>query len=257
MKPTPTTLLHILAHPLSKGGAGLLFALGVWQVFAGLYANPLFPSPREVFEAGTGLWASGELVAHSLHSLKRVLVGFGFGAVFGVCLALLFSRVRILGELLEPIIGLLRPIPPIAWIPIAILILGLGDGPAYFIVSIGAFFPTFTNSYFGFTSLPKIYQNVARSFQLSEIVYIWNILIRSTLPYIFTGLRIGIGMAWMSVIAAELIGAQSGLGYFIQLNRLLLRMDHILVGMVAIGVIGFGLNIILLTLEKKFTVWNQ
>lgn len=246
-----------LTHPFSKGFAGFVIVLGIWQILAGFYTSPLFPSPREVLGAATALLLNGELITHSLESLKRVLVGFGFGTVLGICFALLLSQIRVLGGFLEPLIELLRPIPPIAWIPIAILVFGLGDYPAYFVVFIGAFFPIFTNSYFGFTSLPEIYQNVARSFELTKIVYIRDILIRSSLPYIFTGLRIGIGMAWMSVIAAELIGAQSGLGYFIQLNRLLLRMDYILAGMLAIGVIGFVLHMLLLALEKRFTVWKQ
>lgn len=259
--PDMNKLTNISAHSLTyssrKGFVGLVLMLGIWHILAELYKNPLFPSPYEVMEASSTLLSNGELIIHSVDSLKRVLVGFGFGTILGIGLALLLSQLRWLSGFIEPLIELLRPIPPIAWIPIAILAFGLGDHPAYFIVFIGSFFPIFTNSYFAFTSLPEIYQNLARSFEFTKLVFVRDILIKSALPYVFSGLRIGLGMAWMSVIAAELIGAQSGLGYFIQLNRLLLRMDYIVVGMLAIGIIGFALHLLLLRVERKLTPWKQ
>ncbi|MEK7172674.1 MAG: ABC transporter permease subunit, partial [Patescibacteria group bacterium] len=185
----------------------------------------------------------------------RVLIGFIFAVITAIPLAILCGYSRHLSGFIKPFVELLRPIPPIAWIPIAILLFGLGDQSSYFIVFLGAFFPIFTNSYFGVISLPVIYKNVAKSFEIKKSVFIVRILFCFALPYIFTGLKIGIGMAWMSLIAAELIGAQSGLGYFIQMNRLLLRIDNVVLGMVLIGLIGYILTKFLTVLEQVAMPW--
>lgn len=190
-------------------------------------------------------------------SLQRVLIGYLIASIVGITLALVLGYFRTLGNNLRMIIELLRPIPPIAWIPIAILLFGLGNASAYFIVFLGSFSPIFTNTYFGVLSLPRIYKNITASFEINRFTYFVKILLFFSLPYIFTGLRIGIGMAWMSVIAAELIGAQSGLGYYIQINRLLLRTDNILVGMILIGFIGFSLNGLLELLERIVIRWKR
>lgn len=196
-----------------------------------------------------------DIYLHIFASLQRVLIGFLIASLAGIFLAILLGYYKNMGRLIKPVIELLRPIPPIAWIPIAILLFGLGDRSAYFIVFLGAFFPIFTNTYFGVTSLPKIYKNVTDSFELKKIDFIFYVLFYFSLPYIFTGLKIGIGMAWMSVIAAELIGAQSGLGYYIQINRLLLRTDNVIIGMVIIGIIGFLLTKSISLIETKVIVW--
>lgn len=188
-------------------------------------------------------------------SLQRVLVGFLFATWLGISLGILIGYNKHL-QVLKFYIELLRPIPPIAWIPIAIMIFGLGNHSAYFIVFLGAFFPIFTNTYFGVISIPTIYRNVALSFELSKFTYIYRVVFFYSLPYIFTGLKIGIGMAWMAVIAAELIGSQSGLGYFIQLNRLLLQTDNIIIGMILIGIIGYSLNRLIDLVEKIVIRWK-
>ncbi len=188
-------------------------------------------------------------------SLKRVIIGFALAVMAAIPLAILCGYSKHLSDFVKPYVELLRPIPPIAWIPIAILLFGLGDQSSYFIVFLGSFFPIFSNTYFGATSLPVIYKNVAKSFEIKKSVFIFKILFYFSLPYIFTGLRIGIGMAWMSLIASELIGAQSGLGYFIQLNRLLLRIDNVILGMIIIGVIGYILTKLLVILEKIVMPW--
>ena len=123
------------------------------------------------------------------------------------------------------------------------------------IVFLGAFFPIFTNAYFGAVSLPVVYKNISESFEIRKSTFVSRILFYFALPSICTGLKIGIGMAWMSVIAAELIGAQSGLGYFIQLNRLLLRTDNVVLGMILIGLIGYVLTKSLEVLGEWATPW--
>ena len=237
----------------------IIFVLLFWLMFS-VFAHPgstIIPTPSEVFIALLDIVTKGDIFVHVFASLIRVVVGFLIAIFIGVGLALVTGYYKKVGIFLNPLIEFLRPIPPIAWIPIAILIFGLGNTSAYFIVFMGAFFPIFTNSFFGVNSLPTIYKNVARSFEIKKSIFVKEILLKFSLPYIFTGLKIGIGMAWMSVIAAELIGAQSGLGYFIQLNRLLLRTDNVIAGMILIGVIGYVLSWLLLTMEKKIIPWNN
>ena len=230
----------------------------IWQFsyFIFQVSNPLIPSPFQIFLALKEVILSGEIFPHIFYSLKRVLVGFFIASFFAISLGLFCGYSKKVGTLLEPLVEILRPIPPIAWIPLAILIFGLGDKSSYFIIFIGAFFPIFTNTFFGARSIPKVYINLARTGNIGIYSYFKNILLKFSLPYIFTGLKIGIGMAWMSLIAAELIGAQSGLGYFIQINRLLLRTDRIIAGMIIIGLLGLLLNQFIKIIEKKCLFWR-
>ncbi len=219
--------------------------------------NFFLPSPLEVLNALFVQLSQGEILIDAAMSLERIIIGFLLAVATAIPVGILCGYNQRFGSFFRPFIELLRPIPPIAWIPIAILLFGIGDGSSYFIVFLGAFFPIFINTYFGSISLPVVYKNVTQSFEIKKSVFITKILFYFSLPYIFTGLKIGMGMAWMSVIAAELIGAQSGLGYFIQINRLLLRTDNILVGMILIGIIGFALSKLLSLAEKIVIPWRE
>ena len=232
--------------------------LFLWQFsyFIFQIANPLIPSPFQIFLALKEIIISGEIFPHIFDSLKRVLVGFSLASIVAISLGLLCGYSRKIGVLIEPLVEILRPIPPIAWIPLAIILFGLGDRSSYFIIFIGAFFPVFTNTFFGARSIPQIYLRLAKTGDIQTYSYFKNILLPFSLPYIFTGLKIGIGMAWMSLIAAELIGTQSGLGYFIQISRLSLSMDKIMAGMIIIGVLGLLLNYIIRFIEKRYLFWR-
>lgn len=235
----------------------LLGAL-VWQVVR-FYLLPksFFPSTVEIAIALADSFTRGALLHHIVASLQRVVVGFIVATIFGISLGVVAGTIDAVGKIMRPFIEVMRPVPPIAWIPIAILLFGLGNISAYFIVFLGAFFPIFTNTYFGAVSMPVIYKNIAGSFEIRSLNYLWRIVFFYALPCIFTGLKIGIGMAWMSVIAAELVGAQTGLGYFIQINRLLLRIDNIIVGMVMIGVVGSILTFFMDQLGKTVMHWRK
>lgn len=233
----------------------IILLIAIYQTVNILFPNNYFPSVFQIFETLLKNLSSKEIYFDIAASLLRVLIGFLIASIVGISLGLILAYDKRLKDI-KLYIELLRPIPPIAWIPIAIIIFGLGNSSAYFIVFLGAFFPIFTNTYFGAVSIPNIYRNVASSFEIGKVRYFTKILLFFTLPYIFTGLKIGIGMAWMSVIAAELIGAQSGLGYFIQLNRLLLQTDNIIIGMILIGLIGYLLQKLIDFMEKKLIVWN-
>jgi ABC-type nitrate/sulfonate/bicarbonate transport system permease component len=233
----------------------IILLIAIYQAINSLFPNNYFPSIFQIFEAFLKNLSDREIYLHITASLLRILIGFLIASIAGISFGLILAHDQRLRDL-KLYIELLRPIPPIAWIPIAIIIFGLGNASACFIVFLGAFFPIFTNTYFGAMSIPHIYKNVVSSFEVNKFKYFFKILLFFCLPYIFSGLKIGIGMAWMSVIAAELIGAQSGLGYYIQLNRLLLQTDNIIVGMILIGIIGNLLQKLIEFVEQKIIFWN-
>jgi ABC-type nitrate/sulfonate/bicarbonate transport system permease component len=200
------------------------------------------------------------IVTNCLYSIQRVVIGVCMALLLGISLGLVRSILphsiqgnRIINFCFEAP----KFPPPIAWIPFVILFFGIGELSAYTIVFIGAFAPIFTNTYDGALSASVIIRNTARSFEIRGFRYLWLILLPAALPQIFTGIRVGVSMGWMSVIAAEMISGQSGLGYSIQLNRLNLKYDLMTLDMVLIGTIGFLLFEGILSLEKKLIPWHD
>src|SRR5262249_48206530 len=159
---------------------------------------------------------------------------FGLAAFAGLAVAVIFTQVRPLRPFMELLIELVRPLPPVSWIPLAILWFGLGNAPAYFIVFLGAFFPVFVNVCAGLESVDPHLVLMARAFGATRRKIFWAVQLPSMVPYIFAGMRAGLGVAWMSVITAEMIGAQSGLGYRIQLSRVTLQIENVIIGMILI-----------------------
>lgn len=247
----------LLSNPLTKKA---LAVVGLFLILQLLYAAnfrvEFLPSPIAVVVAFWRLLVSGAIFPEIVASSTRVLVGFCLATLAGGALGLLLALRANIGQYASPILELLRPIPPIAWVPLAILIFGLGNGAAYFIVFIGTFFPIFTNTYFGARSLPKVLQNTCESYEIKGFTYLFRILFFYSLPFMFTGLKIGMGMAWMSVIAAELVGVQGGLGYFIQYNRLLLNIDNVIAGMLFIGLVGLCFGGLLSMAERAAIPWR-
>lgn len=225
-----------------------LFVLGV--------KFPYQPSPYETAKLFFILLPQAEVRSAAFDSVVRVMAGFLSASLLGFILAIALAWKKSLAPYITPIIEIIRPIPPIAWIPIAILTFGIGNQAAYFIVLIGAFFPVFTNTYFGATQLPQVLQNTCKSYGIRGWKYVTSVLTYYTLPYTFTGLKIAAGMAWMSVIAAELAGVQGGLGYFIQYNRLLLRIDYVIVGMIYVGLLGALFVQIINIIQKYVITWQ-
>jgi len=198
----------------------------------------------------------GSLLSHAAASLQRVSVGFLIAAVVGLTLGVLLGWSRLLDDLLQPIFETLRPIPPIAWTPIAILWFGIGNAPSYFLVFIGAVFPVLVNTYSAVRNIDKNQINAALCLGATPRLLILDILVPAALPVIFPGLRIALGVGWMCVVAAELIAVQSGLGYLIQTSRLLLQTSAVLVGMITIGVIGFAMNAFMTWVERRIAPWQ-
>lgn len=237
-------------------GFGLL--LFVWTLIArGLDNAVLLPAPVSVLHGFYELLHNGTLIGDILASLQRVFVGFLIASVIAVPLAMLLSRFAVPRRVILPVVNLIRPIPPIAWIPIAILWFGIGNKPSYFITAIAAFFPVFLNSFFGGMSVEDQHINAAKCLGANKGALVLRVVFPSALPMIWNGLKIGLGQAWMAVVTAELIAAQSGLGYMIQVSRLNLETSHVLVGMVTIGILGSLMTVMLGWLERYVLPWKQ
>ena len=237
----------------------LLIFILFWQIicYLNIFNAKILPSPIIIGSALFSLIIHGNILSDALVSIQRVIIGFSLAILLGVPIGLISGYNKKISELITPALEILRPIPPIAWTPLAILWFGLGNSPAYFLVFLGSFFPIFTNTLLGIISTDEIYIKVARSLGATKKQIIFSVLLPSAFPAIFSGIKIGFGFGWMALVAAELIGAQSGLGYMIQLNRFLLETPNVISGMIVIGIIGLLGNNLLNFLEHKLMPWKN
>lgn len=242
-----------------RGAVGFLAVLGVWQLLAsaGWINAVLLPAPLLLVQTFVDLLHDGSLLRDIAASMERVLVGFLLASFVGLLLGVLLGWFRPLSDFVKPVVEGLRPIPPIAWTPIAILWFGIGNAPSYFLVFIGALFPIFVNTFSAVRNIERGQINAALCLGASPRMVILDVLIPASLPIIFPGLRIALGVGWMCVVAAELIAAQSGLGYMIQLNRVLLQTPNVVAGMITIGVVGFAMNAVMSYIERRLIPWQD
>jgi NitT/TauT family transport system permease protein len=231
----------------------LLLFFFVWQGIAnsGLFISELLPSPLAVFKALYEIAASGALAGHVLASLIRVFLGFGLASVVAVPAGFILGRFVFCQHALNPLIQILRPISPIAWIPLAILWFGIGDCPAVFIIFITAFFPVLIASTTSVRNIDPIFLKTAINFGANDWDILWKIILPATFPHVFVSLRIAFGNAWVIIVAAEMVGMRSGLGFMILDARNFLRTDMVVAGMLSIGLIGFCLDRIMVIIENR------
>lgn len=235
----------------------IIIFLIIWYVVSKSINNLLLPAPTEVFFALIeGLFFTGEIIPHIFASIKRALAGFILALLLSSSLAYLLGFSTTLKKYVTPIIELARPIPPLAWIPLAILWFGIGDFSSIFIIFIAAFFPLFTEVSFGIISIPTVYKKLIKSAKLSKSQEFVHIIFPFTLPYLFSGIKTSLGLSWMALIAAEIIAAREGLGYLIETSRVLLQTDEVIASMIIIGVIGYLMHQGVILIEKKVTHWR-
>ncbi len=232
-------------------------ALLVW---AGLSATGrinafILPAPGAVLRALIQGLCSGELLSATALSLWRVGCGFGISVVTAVPLGIALGSSHRLRGLLDPLLKFVRPIPPIAWLPLAILWFGIGNGPSYFLTMVASFFPILTSTMTGVENVSQQHLAVARCFGATRASILWDIVIPSSLPMMISGIRTGFGFAWMAVVAAEMIATRSGLGYLIYTSQDLLRTDRVLVGMLVIGMIGLLVDTLIVHLKDRWIHW--
>lgn len=235
-----------------------ILLLVVWQAAAmlGLYSGVLLPAPSRIVVSAWRLIESGELLRHFLDSMRRIALANLVAISTAVPLGVLMGRYRPFEDLIDGLLNILRPIPPLAWIPLAILWFGLGEKSVVFITLISAFFAILINTIAGVRSVERSLVRAALTLGANQRDLIKDVIFPATLPHIFTGIRLALGVSWMSIVAAELIASSSGLGYMISYYREVLRSDLILVGMVSIGIIGFIMDRGLLWIERRLLPWR-
>jgi len=246
-----------LKHLAQYTGLSLVI-IAVWQgLFYLGYLNPvLLPAPSRVLLTFWELLKTGALPRHIGISILRVLEGFGIAAVLGLGLGTAIGLSRTLDRWTELIIQVVKPIPPIAWIPLAILWFGIGEQSKVYIIFLGAFFPIIINSIDGIRQTDHKFVEVARILAVPRFKFVRQVVFPGALPAIMTGLRVGLMVAWMCVVAAELIAASSGIGYLIMDARQLSQSDVVLVGMITIGIIGKLMDSLIKRLENRLIRWR-
>jgi sulfonate transport system permease protein len=225
----------------------VLFVLA-WEAVStiGVRINPqldvMMPPPTAVFSAAQDLLARGVLFTHVADSLRRVLVAVGIAGVLGVPLGLAMGWSAGFRAAVDPLLEFIRPIPPLAWIPLSILWFGIGDTQNEYIIFLAAFFPIVLNAMAGARDVDIHLVRAGLSLGARRRDLFLTVVLPGALPSIFTGLRVGLGIGWMALVAGELVAAPTGLGYLINNARTLFRSDYILLGMVLIGLLGLVLD---------------
>jgi NitT/TauT family transport system permease protein len=221
----------------------LALLLGVWYVgtkykleFYIRFTN--IPTPAEVLQKLVEVNRSPKFMTNIGISLRRILIGFGIATLIGVPLGLLIGRYKPVRDLLLPICEVLRPIPAIAWVPMSIMLWPNNEASIVYITFLGSFFPILLNTIHGVQSLDSVLVRAAQCLGAKEPALLWNVVLPGALPHIFTGLAVGMGVAWVSLIAAEMISGQFGVGYFTWEAYSLVNYAEIVLGMITIGVLG-------------------
>lgn len=230
----------------------------IWEYFSwnGTINPSVLPSPVTIWETFVQMLLSGDLGKHLGISLLRVVQGYIIGSVLGIAVGTLMGLVRKFDRALTLILGIIRPIPIIAWVPVIILWLGIGETSKVSVIAMGTFFPVLLNTIQGIQSTDEKYREVARVLEKSHTSLLLHVILPSALPSIFTGLRLGLGTAWMSVVGAELIAASSGIGYLISYAGQLSQPDVMLVGVFTIGVVGLLIDVLIKFIQGRVLRWS-
>ena len=220
--------------------ASLLIAFVMWQLLSTFVFNPfLIPPPLVVIETAVPMVLSGEIIADVWISLVRVFVGFTTGSLAAIVLGVLLGRIRLLHDLFDPIIELLRFLSPTAMIPIAVIWFGIGEMSKYFLIFWGTFFIVLINTVAGVWRAPIARQRAAECLGANQLQIFVLVVIPSAVPYIVTGMRVAMASSFMSIIPAEILAADSGIGYLLQKSSMLLQTNRIFVALLTICVLGF------------------
>ena len=235
--------------------AAAALLLCFWHYAVSWTGTQVFPSPLSVEKGIAELLHKHVLWADIADSLRRVAIGYGAAVVLGIPLGLCLGWFQAANQVVNPLLQILRPISPIAWIPVAIIFFGIGDPAAIFLVFLGSFFPIVVAAVGGVSSVPLIFRRAGRNFGLSNAQLLRRVVFPAALPQILIGLRIALGIAWLVVVAGEMIAVDSGLGYLVIDSRNSgKRYDLVVAAMLMIGVIGLLLDIAFRRLEKLKTV---
>ena len=239
---------------------GIALMIGIWALVAIKSGN--IPGPDKTWAAALKLFADPfyrngpndqGIGWNVLSSLQRVGIGFGFAALVGIPAGFVLGRFAFMNRMFEPIISLLRPVSPLAWLPIGLLVFQKADPAATWTIFICSIWPMILNTAQGVQRVPQDYLNVARVLGLSEAKVITKILFPAVLPYMLTGIRLSIGTAWLVIVAAEMLTGGVGIGFWVWDEWNNLKVEHIVIAIFVIGIVGLALETLLLMIAKRFT----
>lgn len=239
--------------------AGLALLIAVWGLLT--RNSTTFPTPWETFEAAVKLFSDPfydkgpndqGIGWNVLFSLERVALGFGLAAVVGIPLGFVIGRFAVLNSMVSPIISLLKPVSPLAWLPIGLLVFKAANPAAIWTIFICSIWPMVINTAVGVQRVPQDYLNVARVLNLSEWRIATRILLPAVMPYMLTGVRLSVGTAWLVIVAAEMLTGGVGIGFWVWDEWNNLNVKHIIIAIVVIGVVGLLLEWTLMAIAKRF-----
>ena len=252
--------ISTLARALLPPVLGMLILLGIWYVAT--FKGGSIPGPGKTWDAAAILFSDPfyrngpndqGIGWNVLSSLQRVGIGFGFAALVGIPLGFILGRSQFLSAMINPIISLLRPVSPLAWLPIGLLVFQKADPAATYTIFICSIWPMIMNTAQGVQRVPQDYLNVARVLNLSEWKVVTKILFPAVLPYMLTGIRLSIGTAWLVIVAAEMLTGGVGIGFWVWDEWNNLKVEHIIIAIFVIGIVGLILEQMLIVLAKKLT----
>ena len=253
------TLKKLVYDTRFLGGILLLFLIVLWELlprYGILYAR-YFPPFSEVVEALFEGFRSGEILKHSVISISRAFRGYLLATVIGVGLGTMAGTIRWLSDLIEVTVELLRPMPSVALVPIAILLFGTSDSYNISIITFGCTWPIFVNTFEGTRSVDTQWIDTARVYGTTRFDLLRKVIVPAALPYIVSGLRISLGSAIIIVTVTEMLASFKGLGCFIMETYNAYRVPQMYSGIITIGIVGYGLNRLFLAAEAQFMAWHQ
>ena len=234
------------------------FVFLVWQTVTGLgmVNTRLFPTPIEVGGALIKIYSDGIFLDDLSISLTRAVIGFTVGGSLGIVSGLLTARVKTFRLLVYPFFNILRPIPAIALVPVAIVWFGIGENSKYFVISYTVFLAVWLSTHHGMELVPETYIRASRTLGATKFREFTQVVMPAALPYIFAGLRLGAALAFLSLVAAELTGASAGIGYRIEESRQYFLVDRMFVGLIELGILGALLDTFFVIISKRVLHWE-
>ncbi|MGW3316429.1 ABC transporter permease [Streptomyces fungicidicus] len=241
--------------PLALNAVSIALGIALWWALAS--AGFKLPTPPEVVSRAGTLIEDGTLGEDVLASLTRVLIGFALGTAAAVPVGFLMGWYGIARGLMEPWIQFFRTVPPLAIIPLAVVVMGIDETPKIFVIFLAAFLACVISTFQGVVNVDRTLINAARVLGAKDAVIFARVVVPASTPFILVGMRVGLGSAWATLVAAELIAAQEGLGYRMQNAQLYYDLPTIFVGLISIGILGLLMDRILLLAERKLTGWQE
>jgi len=242
-------------RPLVLNLVSVALGIAIWWALA--LAGLKLPTPPEVVSRAGDLISDGTLGTDVLASLTRVLIGFALGTAVAIPVGFLMGWYAIGRALVEPWIQFFRTIPPLAIIPLAIVLLGIGEAPKIFVIFLAAFLACVISTFQGVVDVDRTLINAARVLGTGDAGIFARVVVPASTPFILVGMRVGLGSSWATLVAAELIAAQEGLGYRMQSAQLYYDLPTIFVGLISIGILGLLMDRILLLAERRLTGWQE